>query len=52
MAKANGTMVYPLSIEVNEDDANEAYASMTTEFSTGKAFKDVSVNPKLKFQIL
>ena len=48
MAKANGTMVYPLTIEVNESLANEAYANMTTEFSSGTAFKDVSVNPKLK----
>jgi len=48
MAKTNGTILYPLKSGVNEDDANEAYASMTTEFSTGKAFKDVSVNPVLK----
>ena len=48
MAKANGTMVYPLTSQVNDADANEAYATMTTEFSSGKAFKDVSVNPKLK----
>ena len=48
MAKTNGTILYPLKSGVNEADANEAYASMTTEFSTGKAFKDVSVNPVLK----
>ena len=48
MAKANGTIVYPLASQVNEADANEAYASFTTEFTTGKAFKNVSVNPKLK----
>jgi len=48
MVKANGTIVYPLTSQVNEANANEAYASMTTEFSSGTAFKDVSVNPKLK----
>jgi len=48
MAKTNGTILYPLKSGVNETDANEAYASMTTEFSSGTAFKDVSVNPVLK----
>jgi len=48
MAKTNGTILYPLKSGVNESNATEAYASMTTEFSDGFAFKDVSVNPVLK----
>lgn len=48
MAKTNGTILYPLKSGVNESLADEAYAGMVTEFTTGKAFRDVSVNPVLK----
>ncbi len=48
MAKTNGTITYPLKSGVLTSDANEAYGSLTTEFTTNKAFKDVSINPVLK----
>jgi len=48
MAKANGTFTYPMSSQKNIADAGSNYDNILSEFSTGTAFRDVTVNPILK----
>lgn len=48
MAKTNGTYTYPMSSQKDVGDAGSNYDNIVSEFSTGTAFRDVTVNPILK----
>jgi len=48
MSKADGTFTYPMSSQKDVADAGSNYDNILSEFSTGTAFRDVTVNPILK----